>query len=382
MMDGCSIGEAMEGFLAGLGDDCRRHDRKVLDAIAHNLVDMVSDDAVMVSDGRRVIKVPLPQFSECRIRFADGDPGEGGGSGAKSGEGDGEAHPLAVASKEGAKTPGVDIRETTVDIEDIERTLFDDLILPGLDTAKIGPGSASRVRFAGLARTGIISHWDKKATLLANLRRTAAAGVARYSPLSPEDLRFRVADLEEEEAGGAVVLAMMDTSGSMGVFEKYLAKSFFFWTAQFLRSKYPQVDIVFLAHDVRAREVDEDTFFHRGASGGTVSSSVYRLGEEILGERYPRTRYNAYAFHFTDGGNLTSDNQIAVDAAVRLAGQTVLFGYGEIHDSDRGPSPLYQGLSGQPGVGVCILRGRQDVFAALHQFFGRDREERISADSG
>ena len=34
----------------------------------------------------------------------------------------------------------------------------------------------------------------------------------------------------------------LDTSGSMGAFEKYCARSFFFWMTKFLRSKYETVE--------------------------------------------------------------------------------------------------------------------------------------------
>jgi uncharacterized sporulation protein YeaH/YhbH (DUF444 family) len=168
---------------------------------------------------------------------------------------------------------------------------------------------------------------------------------------------------------------MMDTSGSMGTFEKYLARSFFFWAVRFLRTRYPTVRLVFLAHDVRAREVDEETFFHRGASGGTVSSSVYRLALGVLAERFPADRYNAYAFHFTDGGNLTSDNPQALRDGASLAERVNLFGYGEIHDTARNPSPLYTGFAALPHTRAVVLRSKEDVMTALHTFFdGRPAE--------
>ena len=150
-----------------------------------------------------------------------------------------------------------------------------------------------------------------------------------------------------------------------------MARSFFYWVLRFLRRYHPTVDVVFLAHDVRAREVQEDTFFHRGASGGTVSSSVYRLGAGILDARYPRSRYNAYAFHFTDGGNLTSDNPEALARGTALAERTNLFGYGEIHDTMRNPSPLYQGFLQQQGTRAVVVRRKEDVMTALRAFFAR-----------
>ena len=68
----------------------------------------------------------------------------------------------------------------------------------------------------------------------------------------------------------AVVLAMMDTSGSMGQWEKYMARSFFFWMTRFLRTKYERVEIEFIAHHTEAKVVTEEEFFKKGESGGTI----------------------------------------------------------------------------------------------------------------
>jgi uncharacterized sporulation protein YeaH/YhbH (DUF444 family) len=192
--------------------------------------------------------------------------------------------------------------------------------------------------------------------------------------VTPDALRFRRDATGVGEEAGAVLLAMMDTSGSMGPFERQMARSFFFWALRFLRRHHPRVEVVFLAHDVRAREVPEDLFFHRGASGGTVSSSVYRLAHDLLDTRYPAARYNAYAFHFTDGGNLTSDNAAALASGTSLAEATNLFGYGEIHDTLRNPSPLYQAFQTHPRARVALLRHGEDLFGALAGFFSHPGE--------
>ena len=79
---------------------------------------------------------------------------------------------------------------------------------------------------------------------------------------------------------------MMDVSGSMGEFEKYIARSFYFWMVRFLRTKYNNVEIVFITHHTEAKEVDEEEFFNHGESGGTKVSSAYQLALDIINERY------------------------------------------------------------------------------------------------
>ena len=45
--------------------------------------------------------------------------------------------------------------------------------------------------------------------------------------ITPEDLRFKTWEEMEQPHSNAVIIAMMDTSGSMGTFEKYVARSSF-----------------------------------------------------------------------------------------------------------------------------------------------------------
>lgn len=372
-----SVGQGAGFRPGGEGLEQRRHRSKVKEAIRHHLADMVTDDKILVSNGRRTLSVPVPEFKEFRIRF---DPGllESVGS-LRGAPGQGEEGSQAGDSEKGNSTsggdqPGLDIEEASVSLEEIHHAVFSELELPRLDPDKRLRGVGRDYNPASVGRHGILSQWDRFRTLKA-ARLRQARGIGPQDGLAQDDLRFRQWETTEDDTGGAVVIAMMDTSGSMGSFEKYLAKSFFYWTTEFLRQKYPFVELVFLAHDVRAREVDEESFFHRGASGGTVSSSVYRLALDVVAERFPVNHYNIYAFHFTDGGNLTSDNAQAVEMGRRLQAWVTLFGYGEIHDTERNPSPLYQEFSQMPGTGVVILRGKEDIFQAMTHFFGRSLAE-------
>ncbi len=356
----------------------QRHQAKVQDAIRRHLADMVTDEKILVSNGHRTLAVPIPELKEFRIRFDTGtreSVGQTGQNGSNSDAPSDSGKEAGNAAKQGGDQPGVDIEEAQVSLEDVQDAVFSRLELPRLDPTKRLRGVGRNDQLVTVGKHGLYSQWDRKRTLQAALLRKSR-GVNPFPGLLSDDLRFRVYDAVTDDQGGAVVIAMMDTSGSMGSFEKYLAKSFFYWTTEFLRQKYPFVELVFLAHDVRAREVDEESFFRRGASGGTVSSSVYRLALEVVETRFPPEDYNVYAFHFTDGGNLTSDNTMAVQAGRDLARQVTLFGYGEIHDTERNPSPLYQEFTQVPQMGVVILREKDDIFRAMTHFFGRQEETR------
>lgn len=143
------------------------------------------------------------------------------------------------------------------------------------------------IRFNDVRKKGLMGNIDKKRTILEAIKRNALRGHRRPKGISVDDLRFKTWEEIVIPHSNAVVLAMMDTSGSMGIFEKYIARSFFFWMVRFLRTKYEKVEIVFIAHHTEAKEVSEDHFFTKGESGGTICSSAYRLALEIIDKRYP-----------------------------------------------------------------------------------------------
>ena len=93
--------------------------------------------------------------------------------------------------------------------------------------------------------------------------------------------------LDEREESNAVVICIMDTSGSMDRLKKYLARSFFFLLYQFLCTKYKAVEIVFIAHHTQAKEVTEEEFFHKGESGGTLISSGYEKALDVIQAALP-----------------------------------------------------------------------------------------------
>jgi sporulation protein YhbH len=226
-----------------------------------------------------------------------------------------------------------------------------------------------------------MANLDKRRSIMENIKRQAREkGKAEIGPFKKEDLRYKTWEEQIKYESNAVVLAMMDVSGSMSEFKKYIARSFYFWMVRFLRTKYDNVDIVFISHHTEAKEVTEEQFFTQGESGGTVVSSAYKLALEIIAERYPPRDWNVYPFHFSDGDNYYSDN----DEAVRLADELIttcnLFGYGEIGEEG---ALSYRRSSGallsifkdrlknqERFIGVRIDE-KEDVYPALKEFFGK-----------
>lgn len=149
-------------------------------------------------------------------------------------------------------------------------------------------------------------------------------------PFRQDDLRFKHRRDKPHEESNAVVICIMDTSGSMDTMKKYLARSFFFLLHRFVTTKYTNVELVFIAHDTEAKEVTQEEFFHKGESGGTMISSGYRKALEIIHDRYDPSLWNIYGFHCSDGDNFSSDNEETLRATEEICKIARLFGYGEI----------------------------------------------------
>lgn len=271
--------------------------------------------------------------------------------------------------------PGVDYYEAEITIDELAQMIFEDLGLPNLEQKKKPKLLSEGVEFRDVRKVGIQSNIDRKRTILEAMKRRALKeGKRGLGKITREDLRFKTWDPTYKNESNAVVLAMMDTSGSMGPFEKYIARSFFFWMVRFLRTKYQNVDIIFLAHHVTAKETTEEEFFTKGASGGTRCSSVYELALKIIAERFSPEDYNIYAFHFSDGDNLSSDNEKCVRLVKELLKVCNLVGYGEIEGPYYYSSTLksaFKKIEDKNFISVSI-RDKSGVYPALKKFFNPD----------
>ncbi|MCL6452026.1 MAG: DUF444 family protein [Alicyclobacillus sp.] len=158
----------------------------------------------------------------------------------------------------------------------------------------------------------------------------------------------------------------------MGMFEKYCARTFFFWMTRFLRTKYETVQIRYIAHHTEAKEVSEEHFFTRGESGGTICSSVYEYALNLVEREYPQSQYNIYPIHFSDGDNLTSDNEKCVKYVLRLCELSQMFGYAEVNQYNRSSTLMsaYSKLQ-HPDFRRYVIRDKSGVYGALRHFFSR-----------
>jgi sporulation protein YhbH len=352
--------------------DARRHAEKLKEALKESLPQVVAEEALITASGAKTVKVPLRSLELPRLRYDYG-------RNKHVGQGDGGSQPGDQAGKPGQGSragdqPGVDYIEAEIAIDDLAAILFEDLGLPNLERKQTETLEANSLKFNEVARKGVMGNLDKRRTIRENIKRNALAGRPRFAGVKPDDLRFRIAVPEVRRETNAVILAMRDVSGSMGEFEKYVSRSFYFWMLKFLRTKYERVQVAFVTHHTEAKEVDEEAFFKLGESGGTKVSSAYQLAVEVIRQRYDPAQWNVYPFHFSDGDNWgDTDNERCVELVEALIRVSSAVGYGEIR---QGPNPSPSTLMSafepiaSPKFTRVEIHDKKDVYPALRRFFG------------
>ena len=158
--------------------------------------------------------------------------------------------------------------------------VFADLSLPNLQDKGEKQIPSDVMDFNSIAKRGLVGNLDRKRTIMEAMKRNAREGNTGPLKIAEQDKRFKTWEMVPEPQRNAVIFAMRDVSGSMGEFEAYICRSFYFWMLRFLRTKYNNCEIVFITCHTEAKEVDENAFFSLGDSGGTRMSSAYCLGPQ------------------------------------------------------------------------------------------------------
>src|SRR5208337_5122252 len=239
------------------------------ESIRENIADIIAEESIIGKDRDRVIKVPLRGIKEYRFVYGDNAPG--------AGQGDGDSQPGQVVGKtskddpgkgdeRAGDRPGVDYYETDVTLEELIQIMFEDLELPDMERRAMREVEAERTsKRKGYRKVGIRVRLDKRRTAKQRIMRKlashhderVAAGEKSKErfPFHDDDLKYRHVEAEMKKESNAVVMCIMDTSGSMDTMKKYLARSFFFLLYQFITTRYRNVEIVFIAHHTEASEV-------------------------------------------------------------------------------------------------------------------------------
>jgi hypothetical protein len=157
--------------------------------------------------------------------------------------------------------------------------------------------------------------------------------------------------------------------------DRKLAKTFFFWVMQGLRRQYQQIEIVYVAHTVKAWEFDEAEFFQVRGSGGTVASTAFNTVVDIIDSRYDPSQYNIYMFYASDGENFRDDHDRATDSLAKITSVANCLGYIETPASaDRALETETAGIfktaqeTGAPASSFALINN-ESIWEAIRGFF-------------
>lgn len=377
--------EADSGGRDRSAEDRRRHRQLLEKTIKENLGSIIAEESIIGQNKDKIIKIPVRGLKEYQFIYGENQEGVATGQGdekrgQKIGQVPGKNGPGSGDGAGGA--PGDEVYETDITLEELVNYLFEDLELPYLERKRFSwLESERRSKHCGIQKKGIPPRLAKKRSMTERIKRRkgmeralAELGQepeegARF-PFCEEDLRYQRTREERRAESNAVVICIMDNSGSMYLNKKYLARSFFFLIYQFVLYRYINVELVFINHTTTAKEVNEEDFFHRAESGGTMISSGYEMALQIIDERYSPVLWNVYAFHVSDGDNWPEDIEPALKKAYELCQVCNLFGYGEIRSNwrpDRSMADEFDdGLEADNFVSVTI-DSKEDIWPAFKQ---------------
>ncbi len=325
------------------------------------------------------VKIPIPHIDIPTFRYGPKQSGGVGQGEGKPGEGVGEP---GDGSGQAGKDAGEHVLEVDVSMEELAEILGEALALPRIQPKGNKNLKTESHRYTGLAPVGPESLRHFKASYKEALKRSIASG--SYDPDEPiivpirRDLRYRTYRTVSKPEANAVVIYMMDVSGSMGDEQKEIVRLESFWINAWLKAHYKGLQTRFIIHDAQAREVDEDTFFRTSESGGTLISSAYKLAQAIIEKDYPADEWNIYPFHFSDGDNWSGeDTRVCMKLLQDFYLPRVnMFGYGQV-ESKYGSGQFYKDLDKEfPQRDVLVLskiENRDKIVDSIKDFLGKGK---------
>jgi uncharacterized sporulation protein YeaH/YhbH (DUF444 family) len=239
-----------------------------------------------------------------------------------------------------------------------------------------------KVRYTSVKRIGPESLRHKRRTYVEALKRQLSEGT--YRPADPrvipykDDRRYRSWETIPEPVANAVIIYMMDVSGSMTDEQKEIVRTESFWIDAWLRSQYQGLERRYIIHDAASKEVDEHTFYHTRESGGTRISSAYKVCQELIKNNFDPAEWDIYCFQFSDGDNWGEDNRQSMGILREtLLPACNLFCYGQV-ESPYGSGEFYRVLEDAFGTEhetlvLSEIENKEGIYESIKTFLGKGK---------
>lgn len=360
--------------------DSNRFKEIVRGRIRKDLKKYMSQGEMVGRKGRNLISIPLPQIDIPKFKFGSrnqGGVGQGEGAngtpiGGEPGDGKGQA----------GEAPGEHLLEVDLTLEELAALMGEELGLPRIEPKGQKQIQTEKDKYVGISRQGPESLRHFKHTYRQALRRQISTGT--YDPNNPvvvpikEDKRYRSWRTKPKPQSNAVIIYMMDVSGSMGDDQKSIVRTTAFWIDTWLSSQYHGLETRYIIHDAVAKEVDKDTFFRTKESGGTLISSAYKLCKQIIEQEYDVNEWNIYPFHFSDGDNWSGSDTRECLALLEnfFFPSCNVFCYGQV-ESEYGSGQFLKDLKEQFATNEQLLSAKiddkEDIYNAIKVFLGKGK---------
>jgi len=359
--------------------DVRRFRQIVRGRIRKDLKKYMSSGELIGRQGKDFVSIPLPQIQLPRMRYGDneeggvgagtGDPGDPVGEGE---QGEGQA----------GNSPGKHLLEVDITIEELAAIMGEELELPRIEPKGHKNVVARKDRYNRVSSEGPDALKHFRRTYREALKRQMTAG--SYDPNNPSvvpikrDQKYRSWKEDKRPERNAVIVYMMDVSGSMGDQQKEIVRMEAFWIDTWLSTQYDGLEVRYIIHDAAAREVDRETFFHTRESGGTLISTAYKLCQKIIEADYPESEWNVYPFHFSDGDNWSGSD---TRECMRLLKEDMLprvnaFCYGQVeseYGSGQFMNDLQSAFEDEEAVILSRIQDKDAVMESIKTFLGKGR---------
>ena len=361
-----------------IDQDTARFKEIVRGRVKKELRKFVTHDELIGKKGKDLVSIPIQRIDIPHFIYGDNQQdgvgqGEGGeGDMVKPGEG----------SQQAGNAPGEHIMEVEVSFQELAELLGEELELPKIEPKGQEQMDSKALKYTGVAPSGPQSLKHFKRTFKRTLRRQIMSG--SYNPENPvlipvkQDWLYRTWKETNKPKSQALIVYILDVSGSMGNEQKEIVRLEAFWLDTWIRSQYDNVVVKYIIHDAIARDVDQETFYKTRESGGTIISSAYKLLLKLIEEEYNPRDWNIYPFQFSDGDNWSGND---TEDCLRMLHEKILpsvnmFCYGQV-ESEYGSGQFLQDLEARFKADERLITSkipnRDAILGSIKTFLGKGK---------
>ena len=308
--------------LGNIAADSARFKRIAEGQIRKNLARYISREDFITKKREQTIRIPVPVIKIPRFGYGINVGGVGHGDGQIGDNVDPFANSNHGSNKGNDSPDTEDLMNLEMTVKELEDLVIEEVGLPNLEPKTNHQTlHTEKAIYKSIAEKGVIRNF--KRSYKEALKRASSSG--DYQPgdaviLSQPDLRYRSPVYLPNQQSNAVLIYMMDVSGSMGEKKRQLCRTTNSLLQKIISRYYHNLEERFIVHTTNAHEVEGKVFYETKFEGGTIISSAFQKSYDLIKEHYPPKEWNIYLFYYSDGDNYEPDN----DKALTILGNMLL----------------------------------------------------------